>query len=110
VICERCDIAVIPFPFAEIPVLKRRPVVVMSGSAFNSANKLTLVAVITSSKQLSWPSDAMIQDLHTAGLRVDCIVRWRLATVPNDQLVRRLGQFGSFDRLACERRFANLIS
>jgi mRNA interferase MazF len=110
VICERYDVAVIPFPFAEIPVLKRRPVVILSGSAFNSANNSTLVAMITSSRQIAWPSDVMIQDLQTAGLRVHCLVRWRLTTVPNDLIVRKLGQFGSFDRLACERQFANMIS
>jgi mRNA interferase MazF len=106
VICERYDVAVLPFPFAEIPILKRTPVVVLSGSSFNSANSSTLVAMITSSRQISWPSDATIRDLQTAGLRV----RWRLTTVPNDLIVRKLGWLGSLDRLACERQFAKMIS
>jgi mRNA interferase MazF len=110
VICDRYEVAVIPFPFAEIPVLKRRPVVVLSGPAFNTANKSTLVAMITSSKHTNWPSDVHIQDLETAGLSVKCLVRWRLTTVPNDLIVRKLGRFGGLDRLACEQQFAIMIS
>ena len=109
-ICDRYETAVIPFPFAEIPVLKRRPVVILSGSAFNEANNSTLVAMITSSKQTSWPSDVSVQDLTMAGLTVDCLVRWRLTTIPNDMIVRKLGKLGGLDRLACERQFAIMIS
>jgi mRNA interferase MazF len=110
VICDRYDVAVIPFPFAEIPVLKRRPAVVLSGQTFNTANNSSLVAMITSSTQTRWPSDVPLRDLGTAGLRIDCLVRWRLTTVPNDLIVRRLGKLGGLDRLACEREFANMIA
>ncbi len=108
-ICERYDVAVIPFPFAEIPVLKRRPAVVLSGLTFNTANNSTLVAMITSTKQTSWPSDVPLQDLKSAGLSVACLVRWRLTTVPNDLIARKLGKLGGLDRLSREREFANMI-
>ncbi len=109
-ICERYDVAVIPFPFAEIPVLKRRPAIVVSGSAFNVANNWSTVAMITSSTVKDWPSDVSIQDLESAGLKVNCRIRWRLTTVPNDLIVRKLGKLGGLDKLACERQFANLIA
>ncbi len=109
-ICERYDVAVIPFPFADIPVMKRRPAIVVSGASFNAANNWTVVAMITSSTATDWPSDVVIKDLETAGLAVNCRVRWRLTSVPNDLIVRRLGKLGSLDRLACERQFAKLIS
>ena len=109
-ICDRHEVVVIPFPFAEIPVLKRRPSVVLSGSGFNSANQSTLVAMITSSTGPAWPSDVALNDLVSAGLRVPCRVRWRLTTIPNALIVRRLGKLGAFDRLSCEREFANMIS
>ena len=109
-ICERYDVAVIPFPFAEIPVLKRRPAVVLSGLAFNAANNSTLVAMITTTKRTSWPSDVPLRDLKSAGLELACLVRWRLTTVPNGLIVRKLGKLGGLDRLSCEREFANMIS
>lgn len=109
-ICDRYDVAVIPFPFAEVPVLKRRPAVVLSGRGFNEGNHSTLVAMITSTSRQPWPSDVVLSDLDAAGLPVPCRVRWRLATIPNDLIVRRLGRLGGLDRLSCEREFANMIS
>lgn len=109
-ICDRYDVTVIPFPFAELPVLKRRPAVVVSGASFNAANNSTVVAMITSSTVANWPSDVVINDLATAGLKVNCRVRWRLTTIPNDLVVRKLGKLGGLDKLLCEREFANLIA
>jgi mRNA interferase MazF len=108
VICKRYDTVVVPFPFAEIPILKRRPVVVLSGEHFNTANKATVVAMITTAKASSWPSDVTLDDLETANLSVPCLVRWRLTTVPNDLILRKLGSLGPVDRLACQREFASL--
>jgi mRNA interferase MazF len=53
VICKRYDTVVVPFPFADIPILKRRPVVVLSGRSFNVANQATVVAMITTAKASS---------------------------------------------------------
>ncbi len=50
VIFDRFDTAVVPFPFGEQAVLKRRPVVVMSSRKFNATNGATLVAMITAAK------------------------------------------------------------
>ena len=108
-ICERYDVVVLPFPFHEIPVRKRRPVVVISGSGFNQANGWTIVAMITTAKETSWPSDVQIKDLETAALKVPCIVRPRFQTMPNEIIARRIGTLGSLDRLSCERQLADML-
>jgi mRNA interferase MazF len=110
VISDRFDTVVVPFPFSDIPVLKRRPVVVVSGRAFNQQNGATLVAMITTAKASTWPSDMAIRDLKTAGLSVPCILRWRLATVPNTLILRALGRLSAMDRLGCERGLAEMIA
>jgi mRNA interferase MazF len=109
VICERYDVAVVPFPFHEIPVRKRRPVVILSGSKFNEANGWTVVAMVTTAKEMSWPSDVELKDLETAGLKVPCVVRPRFQTMPNDIFVRLVGRLGGLDRLACEKQLADML-
>lgn len=109
-ICDRYDVAVIPFPFADIPIIKRRPAVVISGRAFNEANASTLVAMITSSTLDVWPSDVPIGDLAAAGLKVQCKVRWRLTTIPNELIVRKTGRLEGADRLSCERELAKMLT
>ena len=108
-ICDRFDTAVIPFPFAEKPIIKRRPAVVLSGRAFNAANGSTLMGMITTTKVTDWPSDLDISDLLAAGLTVACLIRMRMTTIPNDLIVRQLGRLGPVDRMACERTFAEMV-
>ena len=109
-ICDRFDTLVIPFPFAEIPILKRRPVAVLSGKRFNAANGATLCAMITTAKTTSWLSVYAIRDLKAAGLEVACILRFRLTTIPNELILRHLGRLAAIDRLACELAFAEMIA
>ena len=108
-ICERYDLAVVPFPFHEIPVQKRRPVVVISGAAFNTANGWTVVAMVTTAKQTAWASDVPIKDLESAGLRTPSILRPRFQTMPNDMLIRTIGSLGGLDRIACEKQLADML-
>ena len=109
VICDRFQTVVVPFPFAEQPILKRRPVVVVSSRAFNEANGAVLVAMVTTAKATSWASDIALTDLDAAGLPVACILRMRLTTLPNDLILRPLGRLGAVDRLACERGLAEML-
>ncbi len=99
----------VPYPFQDIPVAKRRPALVVSGRAFNERNGQTLVAMITTAKETHWPSDVAISDLAMAGLLQPCILCMRFQTLPNAIFVRPLGRFGSLDRLACERALADML-
>lgn len=108
-IFDRYATVVVPFPFADVPVLKRRPAIIVSGKEFNLRNSSTVVAMITTAKASSWPSDVLISDLQTAGLPQTCVVRWRFATIPNELILKKLGEFAPLDRLACERELANVF-
>lgn len=108
-ICERYETLVIPFPFAERRVLKRRPVVAISGPVFNQENGHTLVAMITTAKATSWPTDMPVRDIAAAGLRVQCVVRMRFTSLPNGLILRRLGSLAPLDRLGVEKRLAMLL-
>jgi mRNA interferase MazF len=102
VICERHDVVLVPFPFVDLPVTKQRPVVAVSGASFNRINGSTVFAMITTASGQKWPVDHPITDLKGAGLLHSCVVRWRLVTLPNSLILKRLGHLGSADRAACE--------
>lgn len=108
-IFDRFDTAVVPFPFSEIPALKRRPVVILSSRRFNAESGSTLCGVITTSRMLTWPTDVVLQDLAMAGLKVDCRIRMRLATIPNTLFEYGLGRLAAIDALACEAAFAQMV-
>ena len=96
-ICERGDVVVVPFPFLERPVIKRRPALVSSTQAFNESNRHSIFAMITTGTHSSWPSDMPIEDGASTGLDHASIVRMKFFTLPNDFIVRQLGTLSRQD-------------
>jgi mRNA interferase MazF len=100
VICDFGDVVVVPFPFVDRPIQKRRPSLVLSVRSFNEASGHSVLAMITTAAGTRWPSDLPIHDLAVAGLPRACVVRWKLFTLPNDTLLKKAGAFGDADREA----------
>lgn len=104
-IFDRFETAVVPFPFSDIPVQKRRPALVLSSREFNEESGQTIMAMITTAKDSAWPSDISISDIESAGLVADCVIRWKVMTLPNSTILRRLGKLSVEDENACRARF-----
>jgi mRNA interferase MazF len=109
VIVERGAVVVVPFPFADRPVSKRRPAVVMSGRSFNESQAVTTLAMITTGKRMQWPGDVPIGDLSSAGLREPCVVRPRLGTIDNRFIDEVIGELSERDRQALRRSIERLF-
>ena len=93
---EAFDIVVVPFPFTDQPTVKRRPAVVVSSANFNDAHQQSILAMITTSR-VTWPSDVTIEEWRQAGLVVPAKVRFKLFTLDNALIVRRVGAMHSRD-------------
>jgi mRNA interferase MazF len=110
VICDRFETAVVPFPFSDMPVEKRRPALVLSSRTFNEESGETIMAMITTAKGSSWPSDISVRDIVSAGLVTNCFIRWKVMTLPNSMILRRLGKLSEIDTAACRTRFDTIFS
>ena len=91
-ICERFDVAVVLFPFIDRARAKPRPALVLSGRAFNAAHGATVMAMITTAAFTHWPSDVPVSDLARAGLSAPSVVRFKLFTLQNGIIARRIGR------------------
>jgi mRNA interferase MazF len=100
VICDRGAVVVVPFPFVDAPVTKRRPTVVITASRFNESNGHAVLAMITTAARSRWPSDLPIEHLDEAGLSRSCVVRWKVFTLPNELIARQIGSLAGEDRAA----------
>ena len=89
-ICNRFDVVVVPFPFTDRPVTKKRPALVLSNADFNGSNH-SILAMITTKHYPTWPGDSKIQDYETAGLKAPCLVRFKLFTLDNRLILRKIG-------------------
>jgi mRNA interferase MazF len=108
-ICDFGDVVVVPFPFVDRPIQKRRPSLVVSARKFNEANGHSILAMITTAARSRWPSDIVIADLAAAGLPRACVLRWKLFTLPNASILRHAGAFGSTDRKALSQAARRIL-
>jgi mRNA interferase MazF len=56
--------------------------------------------MITTGAQFQWPSHVAIRDYSAAGLNRQCVVRWKVFTLPNDHILKRAGRLVARDRRA----------
>lgn len=105
----RFDTIVVPFPFTDRPVVRRRPALVVSTAAWNRPAGHVVAAMITSAGQSDWPLDVPIDDLAAAGLAVPCRVRMKLFTLEAGLIVRRAGQLAAPDAAAVTAALAQLL-
>jgi mRNA interferase MazF len=97
VICDAGDIVVVPFPFVDVAAEKRRPSLVLSRRPFNQVNGHSICAMITTAGHSRWSDDIEISDLAEAGLNRPCVVRWKLFTLPNEVIVKKVGSLAGTD-------------
>jgi mRNA interferase MazF len=110
VICERYDVAVVPFPFTDRATTKRRPAVALSTDHnFGSIIGQTVFAMITQAARSTWPFDQAIIDIESAGLAKGCVVRMKLFTLDNRLIVRRMGKLSAADRVNVEQAFLAMV-
>ncbi len=103
------DVVVVPFPFTDRQASKRRPALVLSSASFNTTTRHSVLAMITSAEQSSWPGDVPITDLDAAGLPSDCLVRLKIFTLDHRLIVKRIGKLAAEDRDVLATRWRTLV-
>ena len=99
-ICDHWDVVAVPFPFTDRPAVKRRPALVVSTKEFNAANDHSVMAMITTAMLDRWPSDHALEKPLESGLKHACYVRWKIFTLANSMIVKKIGGLADEDREA----------
>jgi len=110
VIYKTFDIVVVPFPFTDKNVRKRRPALVLSqDTTFGKIIKHSVLAMITSQKNKPWPLDTIITGKKESGLTADSLVRLKLFTLDNRLILRKIGHLSNFDETKVKENLSNLL-
>lgn len=104
------DVVVVPFPFTDRNATKRRPALVLSSGTFNQSARHSVLAMITSAEQSTWPGDHPIQDLETAGLPTECLIRLKLFTLDHRLVIRKAGGLGAADQKKLRTAWKGLLA
>ena len=96
---EPFDIVVVPFPFTDTSMTKRRPALVLSQkSDFGAKIDHSVLAMITSKKNKPWPFDITIKNKKQSGLTASSVVRMKLFTLDNRFILRKIGRLSQTDQ------------
>lgn len=102
-VCDKGDVAVLPFPFTDLAKAKTRPALALSTSAANRESGQTIFAMITTAVHSRWQTDVALTDLAACGLAQPSVVRFKLFTLDNRLIARRIGRLGDEDRRAVQK-------
>ena len=104
------DVVVVPFPFTDKTSSKRRPALVLSDAhAFNIPVGQSVLAMIISAVNSSWPLDVALSDLDRAGLTSASIVRMKLFTLDHALVLRKIGVLSEEDRQQVQQSVHTLL-
>jgi len=105
------DVVVVPFPFTDRATTKRRPALVLSDAkSFNQPVGQSVLGMITSAANSTWPLDINITDLDAAGLTSSSIIRMKLFTLDHQLIIRKAGSLAPKDRDAVQQVFKKLLN
>ena len=95
------DVVLVQFPFTSQKAFKRRPAVVVSCSAYNTAGPDVVIMAITSQLRSSGIlGDAWVNDWQAAGLLKPSAIKPVFATLEQNIILARLGILSPRDQSA----------
>jgi mRNA interferase MazF len=107
---EQWQVVVVPFPFTDRPVRRRRPALVVSRpDALGNPIGHSVLAMITSAGHSSWPLDVRVSDVDRAGLPAPSVVRMKLFTLDDRLVERSIGQLAQADATPVAAALARLF-
>jgi len=110
VIYKPFDVVVVPFPFIDLKVNKRRPALVLSDDKyFNTPTGNCVLAMITSQNNPDWPLDTPIRSIRKSGLKAPSKVRMKLFTLDNRLIIKKIGQLSNKDQKRVVKALQNLL-
>ena len=104
------DVVLVPFPFTSQAASKKRPAVVVSGRAYNTAKPDVVVMAITSQLRPSPGLDEVwVSEWQAAGLLKPSTVKPVFATLEQSLVIRQLGSLNAGDQEALRKAIAETL-
>jgi mRNA interferase MazF len=101
------DVVLVPFPFTNQAASKKRPAVVVSSHAYNTARLDVVVMAITSQVRAS--DDLWVQSWKAAGLLKPSVVKPVFATIEQSLVIRQLGALDASDKQSLRHAIARIL-
>lgn len=104
------DVLLVPFPFTDQAGTKKRPAVIISSTAYNSAQRdLVIMAVTSQLKPSGTLGEALLAHWQAAGLIKPSAIKPVITTIEQALVIRRLGQLTTEDQQALRIALSKIL-
>lgn len=110
-IYERGDIVLVPFPFSNQAITKKRPAVIISSNDYNKISPDVIIMAITGREEQTFDIvESVIDDWQNAGLLKPSTMKPAISTIEKDLVLRRLGSLSPRDLSSLDKALKKLVS
>ncbi|RJQ40146.1 MAG: type II toxin-antitoxin system PemK/MazF family toxin [Nitrospiraceae bacterium] len=107
---KRGDIVLVPFPFSDQTIIKKRPAAVVSSNIYNDAsNDIVIMAITSQTEKTIGIGECLIGDWQIAGLLKPSAIKAAVSTLEQKLVLKRLGALSSDDISSMENALKNLL-
>lgn len=104
------DVVLVPFPFTDQAGTKRRPAVIISSAAYNTAQRDVIIMAVTSQLRPSGMlGEAPVAEWEAAGLIKPSAIKPVMISIEQTLVIRRLGRLTPVDQQALRNAIANIV-
>ena len=104
------DVLLVPFPFTDQAGTKKRPAVIVSSAAYNSARRdLVIMAVTSQLRHSGTLGEVLVANWQAAGLIKPSTIKPVITTIEQALIIRRLGQLTAEDQQALRNAISKII-
>jgi mRNA interferase MazF len=104
------DVLLVPFPFTDQSMSKKRPAVVINSEAYaNARPDLIIMAITSQMKPPATVGEVIVQDWRAAGLLKPSAIKPVLTTIEKQLVIRGLGRLSEGDQQALRDSLATML-
>lgn len=90
-IYNQFDVVLVPFPFTDKNVSKKRPALILNNKNYQIKTNHLILSMITSAKNSHWDNDFEIKEIETTGLKTSCVVRYKIFSLDERIILKKIG-------------------
>lgn len=104
------NIVLVPFPFTNQSITKKRPAVVVSSDEYNQKRPDIIVMAVTSQlRSAAYFGDISVNQWQQAGLLKPSVIKPIVTTIEKSLVIKTLGQLNKEDRKSLRESFYKIL-
>ncbi|HHT9112599.1 MAG: type II toxin-antitoxin system PemK/MazF family toxin [Planctomycetes bacterium] len=109
-IYNRGDVVLVPFPFSNQTIMKKRPVVIISSDVYNNTSSDIVIMAITGKTGKTFTiGECLIEDWKIAGLLKPSSIKPAISTIEQSLVLKKLGKLSHKDLILMENALKEFL-